>query len=104
MSIIDQKVAEQIRATSDKIWNAGAKLTHNDLDHILIELCNGLFNAGLEAAKESLPEEKIVRKKECTCRYREACDKCLTDREILEAKAFNSYRSQAITNIESKKI
>lgn len=42
------KITEEIRAVSDKIWNAGAKLTHNQLDEILAAFATQIEKAKVE--------------------------------------------------------
>lgn len=52
-------MTKTLEETSNKIWNAGAKLSHNEIDEILESFAREIQNSTLDACREKLEETDI---------------------------------------------
>lgn len=55
---------EELRAVSDKIWNTGMRITHNQLDEILAHFAAQIEKAKVEEVVELLRSEVRTREAE----------------------------------------
>lgn len=87
------------REIADRIWNAGAKLTHNELDEILSELTRKAYLQGIRDAKGCVPEEEYVT--DCNHTPIDSCDSdCANKSGAIMFNAARKETLEAITRLE----